>query len=155
MGTRRFRGLRIFVIIMLVLMVFQYELGMATTLSDPPELKPFGFSFTSPDFSNAMDQLSFAGQINTSFGAFLVISSLVTLILSLRSHARSMQVFGSLAFLATLIAGINGLLFVQSGFQNDNFSHGMATFFLLGFIFYFLELYFLKPAGNQMNTRSV
>jgi hypothetical protein len=56
------------------------------------------------------------------------------------------QVFGSLAFLATLLAAATGLLFVLSGFQNNGDTHGMATNFLLSFTFYFLELYFLKPA---------
>jgi hypothetical protein len=55
------------------------------------------------------------------------------------------QVFGSLAFLATLLAAITGLFFTLSGFQNDGDSHGMASNFLLSFTFYFLELYFLKP----------
>jgi hypothetical protein len=59
---------------------------------------------------------------------------------------RSVQVFGSLAFLTILLAAITGLLYTMSGFQNDGDSHGMATNFLLSFTFYFLELYFLKPA---------
>jgi hypothetical protein len=55
------------------------------------------------------------------------------------------QVFGILAFLATVLAATTGLLFVLSGFQNNGETHGMATNFLLSLSSYFLELYFLKP----------
>jgi hypothetical protein len=75
----------------------------------------------------------------------LVSLSLVSLILSLRSGVGSVQIFGSLAFLTVLLAAIMGQLFVQAGFQNDNYTHGMASNFILSLVFYFLELYFLKP----------
>ena len=65
--------------------------------------------------------------------------------LSLRSGLRSLQAFGSLAFLTILLADLTGLLYTLSGFQNNGDTHGMASNFLLSFTFYFLELYFLKP----------
>ena len=65
--------------------------------------------------------------------------------LSLRSGLRSLQAFGSLAFLTILLADLTGLLYTLSGFQNNGDTHGMATNFLLSFTFYFLELYILKP----------
>jgi hypothetical protein len=78
----------------------------------------------------------------------LVLISIVSLILALRSGVRSVQVFGSLAFVATCLALITGLLYTLSGFQNDGLSEGMATNFLLTFTFNFLEMYFLKPAAK-------
>jgi hypothetical protein len=129
---------------MLALLVLQFELGVATTLSDPPAIPPFGFSDQA--FRSALDKLVTAGQIHAAAGPIMVIIAVVTLVLSLRARPRSVKVFGILAFLALLIAGTMGMFFVQSGFQDDNYTHGMATFFILSFIFYFLELYFLKPA---------
>ena len=68
--------------------------------------------------------------------------------MALASKIRSVQIFGGLGFLAMALAEINGVIFVLSGFQNDNYSHGMATMFILTFGFYFLELYFLKPVAK-------
>lgn len=85
---------------------------------------------------------------HAGLGGCLVIISMISLILALRSRIRSVQVFGILAFLATLLAATTGLLFVLSGFQNNGDTHGMATNFILAFAFCFLELYFLKPASK-------
>jgi hypothetical protein len=41
------------------------------------------------------------------------------------------------------------VLFVLSGFQDNNYSHGMASNFILTFAFYFLELYLLKPIQSS------
>lgn len=59
-----------------------------------------------------------------------------------------MQVLGSLAMLATILAATTGLLYTLSGFQNDGFSEGMVTNFLLSFTFNFLVLYFMKQASK-------
>ena len=151
MSAKRLLVLRFLVVAILVLLAFQFELGMAVTMSDPPAIPPFGFSQS--EFMNAMQRAGGVALIHADLGAFLVVFSVVNLILSLRAPfgdlpagLRGVQVFGGLAFLATLLAGITGQLFAMSGFQNDGYSQGMATNFLLSFAFYFLELYFLKPA---------
>jgi len=76
----------------------------------------------------------------------LRIQVMVILIRFLRSRVRSVQIVGTLAFVTVFLAATTGVLFVLSGFQNDNFSHGMAANFILSLVFYFMELYFLKPA---------
>ena len=143
MSAKRYQGLRVMVIVLLALLGLQYEFGMAVNIANPPSLPPFGLSLNA--VSNALHQAGAVAVIHASLGSGLVIISIISLIFSLRSGLRSLQVFGSLAFLATLLAAITGLLFTLSGFQNDGDSHGMATNFLLSFTFYFLELYFLKP----------
>jgi hypothetical protein len=148
MVPKRQKALRIIVMVILALLALQFEFGMAVTMSDPPAIPPFGFSQDA--FMNALHGAGGVALIHADLGAFLVVFSVVSLVLSLRSGMRSVQVFGSLAFLAVLLAGITGQLFVQSGFQNDGFSHGMATNFILSFAFYFLELYFLKPAPKTL-----
>ena len=144
MSTKRQLVLRVMVIVILVLLALQFEFGMAVNISNPPSLPPFSLSLNA--VSDALHQVGAVAVVHASLGVWLVIFSVVSLIFSLRSGLRSLQVFGSLAFLATLLAAVTGLLFVLSGFQNDGDSHGMATNFLLSFTFYFLELYFLKPA---------
>ena len=144
MAAKRFQDLRIMVIVLLALLGLQYEFGMAVAITNPPSLPQFGLSLNS--VTNALQQAGVVAGIHASLGSGLVIFSLIALIFSLRCGLRSVQVFGSLAFLTTLLAAITGLLFTLSGFQNDGDSHGMATNFLLAFTFYFLELYFLKPA---------
>ena len=74
--------------------------------------------------------------------------ALITLALALVSKIRNMQIFGVLAFFSMALAEITGVLFVLSGFQDNDYSHGMATNFLLAFGFYFIELYFLKPTSR-------
>jgi hypothetical protein len=55
----------------------------------------------------------------------------------------------AIIMLAMLVAGIMGQFFVQSGYQDDNFPHGMTTFFIVSLILYFVELYLLKPAPSR------
>jgi hypothetical protein len=143
MATNRLKGLRVMVIVMLVLLGLQYEFGMAVNLANPPSLAPIGFSLNG--VSNALNQVGAVAVIHASLGSTLVIFALINLIFSLRSGLRSVQVFGSLAFLSILLAALTGLLYTLSGFQNNGDTHGMASNFLLSFTFYFLELYFLKP----------
>lgn len=130
------------VIILLVLLGLQYEFGMAVNIANPPTLAPTSLN----GVNNALNQVGPVAVIHASLGSALVIFSIISLIFSLRSGLRSLQVFGSLAFLTTLMAALTGVLYTMSGFQNNGDTHGMATNFLLTFTFYFLELYFLKPA---------
>ena len=141
---KNLKGIRILVMVILAFLLVQYEFGMAANLNGPPKLAPFGFSSTK--FTDALNQAGLVEMIHADLGSLLPVLSLVGLILSLRSRVRSVQIVGTLAFLTVLLAAISGVLFVLSGYQNDHFSHGMATNFILSVVFYFLELYFLKPA---------
>ncbi|MGB8215066.1 MAG: hypothetical protein WCE68_16075 [Anaerolineales bacterium] len=143
MPTSRLTTVRSAVIVSLVLLAVQYEFGMTVNIANPPSLSPFSLSFSG--ISIALQKAGGVAPIHACLGAGLVLVALISLVLSLRSGLRSAQVFGSLAFLATWLAAITGLLFTLSGFQNNGDTHGMATNFLLSFIFYFLELYFLRP----------
>src|SRR5271157_69903 len=146
MSVKRVRTLRVMVITLLVLLAFQFELGMAVNIANPPTIPPFGFSLVG--VSDALYQAGGTAVFHAGLGCCLVIASMISLIRALRSRIKSVQVFGALAFLATLLSATTGLLFVLSGFQNNGDTHGMATNFILAFAFYFLELYFLKPASK-------
>jgi hypothetical protein len=146
MSTKPHIVLRIIVMITLALLAFQFEMGMAVNVAKQPTLPPFGFSLGR--VSDALTQIGVVAVIHASLGVGLVLISIVSLILAMRSGIRSVQVFGSLAFVATCLALTTGLLYTLSGFQNDGLSEGMATNFLLTFTFNFLEMYFLKPAAK-------
>jgi hypothetical protein len=144
MPAEKLSATRIIVMVILALLALQFELGMAVNVSNQPTLAPFGFSLGG--LSEALNQIGIVAVAHASLGVWLVLFSIVSIILALRSGVRSVQVFGSLALLATTLAATTGVLFTLSGFQNDGFSEGMATNFLLSFTFNFLELYYLKPA---------
>ena len=144
MLTKRLATIRVIVIVMLALLGLQYEFGMAVNIANLPTLAPVAFS--SSALSTALQQAGLVAVLHAGLGSGLIVFALINLILSLRSGLRSLQVFGSLAFLTILLAALTGLLFTLSGFQNNGYTHGMATNFLLSFTFYFLELYSLKPA---------
>ena len=146
MSSKKLLPTRIIVMVILALLVFQFELGMAVNVAKHPSLSPFAFSLGR--VSDALNQVGVVAVIHASLGVWLVLVSLASIILALRSGIRTVQVFGSLALVATLLAATTGLLYTLSGFQNDGFSEGMASNFLLSFTFNFLELYFLKPAPN-------
>ena len=150
MKSNQFKSLRVMIVITLILLTIQYELGMAVNLSpNLPELAPFGFSL-----AKISDALHLAGPmalVHAGLGSLLTLLSILTLILSLRSKTRSVQIFGSLGFLTMLVAMTGGILFTLSGFQEDHYSLAMASNFILTFIFNFLELYFLKPDSKTRN----
>jgi hypothetical protein len=152
MSPNRIKVLQVAVITVLVLLTIQYEFGMAANLSNLPSLSPFGFSFSK--LVSALNQAGFVTVIHAALGTVLTILALITLVLALVSKIRSVKVFGALAFLSMALAETCGVLFVLSGFQNNNYSHGMATNFILTFGFYFIELYFLKPAPRQKPIRA-
>jgi hypothetical protein len=150
MSNSQSKTLRITVIVILVLLVIQYELGIAVNIANPAAQPPFSFSLSA--VSDALNKVGGASLPHAILGAWLVLLSLLNLVLSLGSRIRSVQIFGSLVFLSILIAAGGGLFFTLSGFQDDNATHAMATNFILAFIFSFLELYNLKPQAGPRNN---
>ena len=146
MSSSQLKPLRIMTMFMIVLLFLQYELGIATIMADPASIPPFSFSITA--FRNALEQVGGVAYLHAGFGGWLVMISVLNLILALRTKIRKVQIFGVLSFLTLLIAAGGGLIFVLSGFQNDNASHAMATNFLLSFIFSFIVFYYARPTSN-------
>ena len=143
MVPKQLRTLRIVTMVMIALLILQYELGMTVNLSDPQNIPPFTFSVTA--VSEALRGIGPVALLHAGMGGLLFLLAAVGLVLSLVSKVRSVQILGVLGFLSMMGAVSTGLLFILSGFQNDGYSHGMATQFILTFTFYFLELYFSKP----------
>ena len=130
-------------VIILVMLLVQYELGVTVIMSDPPAISSFSFSVAA--FRAALDQVGGVAYLHALMGGLLLVVAVVNLVMALRSGLRSVQVFGVLSFLGIAIAAAGGFLFVLSGFQDDHASHAMATNFILSFAFLFLELYNMRP----------
>jgi hypothetical protein len=146
MSSKRLTEARVMVIVLLVLLAFQFELGMAVNIANPKPIPPFSLSSTA--VTAALNGVGVVAVIHASLGSLLVLFSLASIILALRSGVLGVKVFGCLAFVAIFLAATTGVMYTLSGFQNDGLSHGMATMFLLSFSFNFLEMYFLKPPAK-------
>jgi hypothetical protein len=151
MQSIQFKSLRVIVIITLILLTIQYELGMVVNFSpNLPELPAFGFSLVK--ISEVLHQAGKVALAHAVLGSLLTLLSILTLILSLGSKIWSVQILGTLGFLSLVLAATGGILFTLSGFENDDYSLAMASNFILAFIFYFLELYLLKPNTNTQGN---
>ena len=136
--------LRVLVIVTLFLLVVQYELGMAVNLG-PTLPKLTAIAVTSTQFRDYLNKAGVMAVIHATLGSILAIGGLVNLVAAQYSKKTSVRIMGVLTFLTTLLAAGLGASYVASGFQNDGLSHGMATNFILSFVFYFIELYALRP----------
>jgi len=93
-------------IAILILLFFQYELGIQVNFSNLAAIPPFGFSI--PQISNALHQAGGMALIHAIVGAWLVILAAINLILSLISKVRSAQVYGVLSFVSIVFAAGEG-----------------------------------------------
>lgn len=143
MATKHPVFARIMAIIILVLLTLQFELGMAVNLVPSlPDIPAFTFSLNG--IADALQKIGPVALVHASLGLFLVLAALVNLVAVSVSRVNGAIVFGVLGLLSLALAVVSGAGFVLSGFQNDGLSHGMASNFILSFIFFFLQLYNLK-----------
>ena len=139
-NNRPRRTLRILVWLNLALLLLLLIFGLAFDSTQATRLAPSGFSTTVA----AIGRTGASGFIHMSLGLLVGLFALVNLVVALRSGLRRVQIFGSLAFLAILAAGIVGLFFVFTGFQDTGLILGLVPLFLLSVIAYLLELFSLK-----------
>src|SRR5690242_14453664 len=110
MKPNQYRSLRILVIIMLILLWMQYELGMSINLSPSlPQLPSFGFSLMR--ISSALHQAGLMALAHAILGSSLAVLSLLALALSLASNVRRVQIVGALGSLFVVVAAAGGVLF--------------------------------------------
>ncbi|MGA2640111.1 MAG: hypothetical protein ABSG21_04285 [Spirochaetia bacterium] len=139
----RLKLLRVVVIAILVLLAFQFELGMALNLSPAlPDVPRLGVSISA--VWTALHTVGGVATTHALLGSFLVIVTLAALILSVSSRSTSIMVIGILCFITTSFAAMTGILFTLSGFKDDGLSHGMATNFLLSFALHFVQVCILS-----------
>jgi len=133
------RPLRVFSIVLLILLAFQFELGMAVNLSPSlQEVPPPAGSV--PALWTALTKVGADALVHALLGTALSVAGLVGLVLAIMSRGGMVTVIGVLSFLFLVLAETSGMLFTLSGFRNDDYSHGMATGFLLAFSLYFVQV---------------
>ncbi len=137
------RPLRIFSIVLLILLAFQFEEGMAVNLSPSlQEVPPLAGSVAA--LWAALAKVGADALVHALLGTALSVAGLVGLVLAIMSGRGAVMAVGILSFLFLVLAEINGILFTLSGFKNDGYSHGMATGFLLAFSLYFVQVCILS-----------
>jgi hypothetical protein len=149
MSSDRLKPLRVMLIAILIVLFFQYELGITVSFANPAAIPPL--SFSTAGFLNALNGVGSVALIHAIVGCLLLLLALVNMVMALQSKVRSAQVYGVLSFVSMIFATGGGFYFVLSGFQSDNASHTMATNFLLSFVLLFLELYAIKPEKVKVN----
>jgi len=145
METQKFRSLRVLVITNLAILLLEFVFGISINIA-PLASSPSNFSMNG--FIKTLVQVGGLTLFHISTGLVLGILSIVIMILSLRTGVRRLQLLGSLAFLAILLVGIMGLLFVASGFRNQNFVFGIIPLFVLAVVFYAFLYFSLKPVSQ-------
>ncbi|MDG7009116.1 MAG: hypothetical protein JRN06_12975 [Nitrososphaerota archaeon] len=85
-------------------------------------------------------------------GYFIGFLSIIVLVVSLLSHRLAMIALGVVGLASVLFAGINGLVFMFSGFTNNANSYLMALGFVTTFAIYFLQFYY---SGKNVVNRSL
>lgn len=125
-------------LVILVLLILQYLLGMATNLFVQfPQNQHEGQLW---EF--AWKQLPLASHI--ILGVLLVIGSLVLLIRSILQKNRRWIISSAVGFLAILIAGMAGSLFIPS--QMAVYSFVMALCFIIAVLAYCIGIYVSRSA---------
>ena len=147
----RLRSLRVVVVAVLILLAFQYELGMSVnlspTLQDVPPL-----AGTMSAIWGALARVGAGALTHAVLGSLLTVVAVASLVLAVTSGTRSVAVIGVLSFIAMVLATANGVLFTLSGFKDDSYSHGMASAFLLVFSLYFVQLCVLSVRLRRQAT---
>jgi hypothetical protein len=142
------KNLRTLVILNLALLALLLVFGLAFDTKNMAGGPPSGI--TPAQLVTDFNQAGIASYLHMGIGIVLAVFSLANTMLALRSGWRRVQVFGTLALLFILAAGIFGLFFVASGFQATALLAGLVPFFILSVLAYLMELLFLRaPVVSQ------
>jgi hypothetical protein len=144
------RALRRTPLIMLIWLLVQFLLGMATNLfvditRDHPGANPTEyFSGVAQSVTWAVLQGPLLLQLHAVLGLILVVGGVLTFVQALRSGSRSASISTGIAALAILSAGFNGGSFLN---YNEDFSSMiMASFLAIAIAAYGFALYQEAPA---------
>ena len=137
------RSLRILCVVTVILLALQFELGMAVNLSPSLEAVP-PVTSTPAAVWRALTKVGVGAPAHALLGASITVIALAGLVTALRTGVTAVAVIGVVSFLTIAAASVNGVLFTLSGFKNDNYSHGMATMFLLAFTVQFVQIFLLS-----------
>jgi hypothetical protein len=153
MTEKKQKFLQTSLIIVLALLVIQYDSGMTVNLSKLPEISPFMFALNS--IVRALTQAGLAAIIHAILGTIITILAFINVVKELSTKIRKIQILGVLGFINIVIAELTGIFFVLSGFQNDNFSEGMADNFIFSFVFNFVVFCMIKSMASKKENNNL
>ena len=138
-------------VVILVLLTVQGLTGDTINLFAVFPSGTVGFSDTG--FLQAVFNVGPTMVYHTMEGFLLVYLSIAVLVLSLRWYKTlSVRLSATLGLVSLVSAGIGGLLFVISGFQNNVNSAQMGGSFIGAYAFYFLLLYYTKQLFSMQGA---
>jgi hypothetical protein len=152
MTEKKHKFLQTSLIIVLALLVIQYDTGMTVNLSKLPDISPFMFALNS--IFIVLTQAGFVALIHAILGTIITIFAFIIVVMEISTKIRKIQILGVLGFINIVIAELTGIFFVLSGFQNDNFSEGMADNFILSFVFNFIVLCIIKSIASTKESKN-
>ena len=153
-SVQRHRGmnamLEALVIITLVFLILQFLTSIWVNLfvSFPSTTQAQGFFGVMGAMMSLMQSGGGLLMIHMMMGYLILFLSIVDLVTSFITKKAPVIVTSVSGFVSVLFAGINGLLFIFSGFTNNLNSYFMATGFLLAFMSYFLPC--IRSQGHRI-----
>lgn len=150
-ANRRLTLVHALVAVILVDLIVQFLLGMwvnlfasfpSTFVSSASSSGMMGMMSSMMGASSMMGGGMLVLMVHMMNGYLLLFLSIVVLAVSLNSGRAKIIGLAIAGLGSILLAGISGLAFMFSGFQNDLYSYSMAVGFILAFGIYFLESYF-------------
>ncbi|MEM3197631.1 MAG: hypothetical protein QXY52_05555 [Conexivisphaerales archaeon] len=126
------------ILLELFLLLIQYLIGMWINLFAVfPPLSSYGFMYGMMQAMFSVPEL----MIHMMVGILIGIISLIILVLFAVSGDYVLSLLGAFASISILMAGINGLEFVFSGFANNVFSYIMSFGLIFAVMAYSMILY--------------
>ena len=141
MGDDRLYQLRALAGIALALLLVQFLLGMWLNLFGSFPTLSFNQSGFGGMMSSMMGFMVAGGMsilmVHMMLGYALLIVSILVFAFAMGSEGQTPILLGALGLASVMVAGLGGLGFMFSGFQNDFFSYLMAVGFISAFTAYF------------------
>lgn len=147
------RNLKILIVTLLIFISIEGLTGNYVNL-----FSAFPSGSVALSFSGLINALQGAGLLtvfHASLGVLILATSVIVLILSLRTKMKSISIFSILGLFAVASAVAGGLLFVFSGFSNNGDSAQMGGSFIGAYTFYFIELYFTHENPKKTDSLNV
>ena len=144
------KSLQISIVSLLVLLSVQGWLGDYVNLFVVFPSGPVSISLSG--LIQALEGAGLSVVFHAALGFSILATSVIVLILSLRTKVKSISISSIMGLAAITSAVAGGLLFVFSGFQNNGSSAQMGGSFIGAYAFCFIELYYTKDqtlAGKQ------
>lgn len=129
--NRSISKLRLALVATQFLLVIEFLLGMFVNLFAALPVGHGSF-FSGASFDGEYELL-----VHSLVGFALVGLSIATVVFASRSRRRNLVTLGGLGLLSVVVAGVSGLAFVFSGYQNDYESYLMSVAFLASIFIYF------------------